>query len=121
MDFDGDGKLNIPEIQNLIKKFQDDYQWFSILRLPTDLINQILQLKYNDHGGFLNFDQFYRMSKQKERSTFSRIVEKYCQLVVPMPLSHDQEEEDELELGNLFISFNTEIAIFNILAFKCVP
>lgn len=81
---DRDGKLSIVEMKNLIKNHQ-------CRNLPENLANHILRMNDEDLDGFLDFEEFYRMSIRQEW-LFSRYLAKYCKMIVPSPHRPEQDE-----------------------------
>ena len=77
MDTNNDGRLNIRELKQHIKNFE-------CRNLPDYLAKHILRMSDEDSDGSLDFEEFYQLSLRQEW-LFSRLVFKYCKMIVPSP------------------------------------
>lgn len=59
-------------------------------QIPPNLAQHILRMHDEDSDGRLDFEEFYRMSVRQEW-LFSRMMKKYCRLVVPPPRRSEDE------------------------------
>lgn len=84
LDTNNDGVLNIRELKNHIRRFP-------CRNLPEYLANHILRMSDDDSDGVLDFEEFYQLSLRQEW-LFSRLVFKYCRLIVPSPHRPEQDE-----------------------------
>ncbi|XP_031635937.1 rhomboid-related protein 2-like isoform X2 [Contarinia nasturtii] len=87
LDRNHDGVLNIRELKNHIKSYP-------CRNLPDYLEKHILRMSDSDGDEVLNFEEFYQLSLQQEW-LFSRLVFKYCKMIVPSP--HRPDEADETD------------------------
>lgn len=72
------------------------------MQLPENIANHILQMSDFDSNGFLDFEEFYTLTLRQEW-LFSRMVKKYCQLIVPSPHRPEQDEVGKCHL--VFLHF----------------
>lgn len=104
MDTDRDGRLNIRELKEHIRNFP-------CRNIPEYLANHILKMSDDDSDGALDFEEFYRLSLRHEW-LFSRLVFKYCKMIVPSP----QRPGDET--GNILFFVVTKYSLFLRLRFR---
>lgn len=84
LDTNNDGVLNIRELKNHIRNYQ-------CRNLPDYLAKHILRMSDEDSDGVLDFEEFYQLSLQQEW-LFSRLVFKYCKMIVPSPRRPEADE-----------------------------
>lgn len=101
MDTNHDGRLNIRELKQHIKNFQ-------CRNLPDYLAKHILRMSDDDSDGALDFEEFYQLSLRQEW-LFSRLVFKYCKMIVPSP---HRPEEDETGKNTHIIFFYLDNFLF---------
>lgn len=65
--------------------------------LPENLAHHILKMHDDDFNGQLDFEEFYKMSLQQEW-LFSRVLARYCKLIVPSPHRPEQDEIGKIEI-----------------------
>ncbi|XP_058975088.1 protein rhomboid [Musca domestica] len=83
-DADADGKISIHELKGLIEA--------GLCRdIPPNVAQQILKMSDNDNNGYLDFEEFYAMSK-RHKWMIRNLLASYCRMVVPppKPLEGDQ-------------------------------
>lgn len=95
MDTDRNGYVNIRELKNYIRNRQ-------CRQLPENLAAHILRMHDDDMNGQLDFEEFYRMSVRQEW-LFSRLLAKYCKLIVPSPHRPGQDEIGKHRMGRIQI------------------
>lgn len=86
-DRDHNGTLSVRELKRLIKEH-------ACAELPSNAARKIMKLGDTDHDGRLDFEEFYRMST--ERDWLMRdYAAKYCRMVVPRrDMRHGEDETD---------------------------
>lgn len=103
LDTNHDNRLNIRELKQHIRNFQ-------CRNLPDYLAKHILRMSDDDSDGALDFEEFYQLSLRQEW-LFSRLVFKYCKMIVPLP---HRPEEDETGKTNFYsLVFNLNNFYFN--------
>lgn len=84
LDTDRNGLINIRELKSHLRNHQCQ-------QLPENLASHILRMHDDDMNGQLDFEEFYRLSVRQEW-LFSRMLMKYCRLIVPSPHRPEQDE-----------------------------
>lgn len=77
------------------------------------MANHILRMHDDDGNGQLDFEEFYRMSLRQEW-LFSRLLVKYCKLIVPSPHRPEQDE-----IGKTFSIFENRRNLIRYIYVVC--
>ncbi|XP_073831660.1 rhomboid-related protein 2-like [Musca autumnalis] len=87
-DADADGKISIHELKALIAAdLCGD--------IPHNVTQQILKMSDNDNNGYLDFEEFYAMSK-RHKWTIHNLLASYCRMFVPPPKALENDQVDGL-------------------------